>query len=165
VLFFGKAGCNGCHYEKNLGSNTFHALAVNDLFEVGGRKTSITDRRNLGRGGFTERPEDMFKFRAPQLYNLGDGGPYFHGASKQTLEDVIEYKIKGIPENDRVPKEQLSYYMYDKELNAQEKSDLVAFVKDGLRDPNLKRYVPEKVLSGNCFPNNDPQSKKDMGCE
>jgi cytochrome c peroxidase len=165
VLFFGKAGCKGCHFEKNLGSNTFHALAVNDLFEVGGRKTSLQDRRNLGRGGFTEKEEDMFKFRAPQLYNLGDGGPYFHGASKQTLEEVIEYKIKGIPENSRVPKEQLSYYMYDKGLNAQEKADLVEFVKEGLRDPNLKRYVPTKVLSGNCFPNNDPQSRKDMGCE
>jgi cytochrome c peroxidase len=165
IIFFSKAGCNGCHFDKNLGSNTFHALGLNDLFEVGGRKTSLDDRRNLGRGGFTEKEEDMFKFRAPQLYNLGDGGPYFHGASKQSLEEVIEYKIKGIAENHRVPKDKLSYYMYDKVLTTQENADLVEFVKEGLRDPNLKRYVPAKVNSGNCFPNNDPQSKKDMGCE
>ena len=164
VLFFGKAGCDGCHNEKNLGSTTFHALGTNDLFEVGGKNTSIADRRNLGRGGFTGQEEDMYKFRTPQLYNLGDSGPYFHGASKLTLEDVIEYKIKGIPENQRVPKGQLSYYMYDKQLTAQEKADLVAFVKEGLRDPNLLRYKPAKVLSNNCIPNNDPVSKKDMGC-
>lgn len=164
LLFFGKAGCDGCHNEKNLGSTTFHALGVNDLFEVGGRKTSIKDLRNFGRGGFTGLKEDMFKFRTPQLYNMGDTGPYFHGASKQTLEEVIEYKIKGVAENPRVPKEQLSTYMYDKGLTAQEKADLVAFVKEGLRDPNLLRYKPARVMSNNCIPNNDIQSKKDMGC-
>jgi cytochrome c peroxidase len=164
LLFFGKAGCDGCHNEKNLGSTTFHALGVKDLFEAGGRKTSINDLRNLGRGGFTGLKEDLYKFRTPQLYNMGDTGPYFHGASKLTLEEVIEYKIKGVPENPRVPKEQLSSYMYDKGLTTQEKADLVEFVKEGLRDPNLLRYKPARVMSNNCIPNNDIQSRKDVGC-
>lgn len=163
-LFFGKAGCNGCHFEKNLGSMRFEALGVDDLFEHGGLKTSIHDRRNLGRGGFTGRQEDMFKFRTPQLYNLGDSGPYFHGGSKETLEEVIKYFNEGVAENKRVPKEQLSYFIRPLGLTNQEMADLTEFVKNGLRDPNLKRYVPEKVLSGLCFPNNDPVSKLDMKC-
>lgn len=164
VLFFGKAGCNGCHFEKNLGSMKFEALGVDDLYEHGGIKTGPADRRNLGRGGFTGREEDMFKFRTPQLYNLGDSGPYFHGGSKETLEDVVRYFNNGLKQNNRVPDSQLSAFIRPLGLTEEEVKDLTEFIATGLKDPNLKRYVPERVLSGMCFPNNDPASKIDMNC-
>lgn len=164
ALFFGKVNCSSCHSDPNLGSIRFEGLAVDDLFEHGGIKTSIKDRRNLGRGGFTGKDEDMFRFRVPQLYNLGDGGPYFHGGSKETLEDVVRYFNDGIPENTRVPKSQISNFLKPLHLTEIEIKDLTAFLKNGLRDPNLKRYVPSSVLSGLCFPNNDVVSKSDMGC-
>ncbi len=164
LLFFGKAGCNGCHFEKNLGSMRFEALGVDDLYEHGGLKTGPNDRRNLGRGGFTGRSEDMFKFRTPQLYNLGDSGPYFHGGSMETLEDVVRYFNNGKKQNQRVPDNQLSTFIKPLGLTEQEIKDLTEFLANGLKDPNLKRYVPESVLSGLCFPNNDPASKIDMGC-
>ena len=165
ILFFGKLNCQSCHSEPNLGSMQFAALGVEDLFENGGIKTSINDRRNLGRGGFTGLEEDMFKFRVPQLYNLGDSGPYFHGASKSTLEEVVRYFNDGIPENPRVPQGQLSYFLRPLGMTEQEIKDVTAFLKDGLHDPNLNRYVPERVISGMCFPNNDPLSQSDMGCQ
>ena len=43
--------------------------------------------------------------------------------------------------------------------------DLVAFLENGLNDPDLERYAPDYILSGNCFPNNDPQSRIDLGCD
>ncbi|MFM9950606.1 MAG: hypothetical protein ACKV1O_21895, partial [Saprospiraceae bacterium] len=135
-----------------------------DLFENGGLKTSQADLRNLGRGGFTGNPDDLYKFRVPQLYNLGDSGPYFHGSSKQTLEEVIEYFNNGVHENPRVPASQISLFFHPLGLNEEEKKDLVAFIRDGLRDPNLQRYVPEQVMSGLCFPNNDAVSQAQMGC-
>ena len=164
ILFFDKAGCVRCHNEPNLGSMTFHALGVKDLYENGGLKTSESDPRNFGRGGFTGNPGDMFKFRVPQLYNLGDSGPYFHGSSKRTLEEVIEYFNAGIPENPRVPQEQISPFFHPLGLNAEERQDLIAFIRDGLRDPNLLRYQPDRVMSGFCFPNNDYLSRQEMGC-
>lgn len=164
ILFFEKLNCDGCHFEANLGSNTFAALGVNDLFEVGGLKTSVNDRRNLGRGGFTGEERDMYKFRVPQLYNLGDSGPYFHGASKQTLEEVVRYFNDGIPENSRVPQSQLHPFLRPLQMTEQEIKDLTEFLQEGLRDPNLNRFVPGQMLSGMCFPNNDPDSKEDMGC-
>ncbi|MBK7695242.1 MAG: hypothetical protein IPI30_13230 [Saprospiraceae bacterium] len=164
ILFFGKANCVSCHHEKNLGSMNFAALGLKDLYENGGLKTGPSDRRNLGRGGFTGRTEDMFKFRTPQLYNLGDSGPYFHGGTKKTLRDVVEYFNNGIPENPRVPKEQLHPFLQPLGLNPDEVTQLTAFLTNGLRDPNLLRYKPKRVLSGLCFPNNDPLSKEDMGC-
>lgn len=164
TLFFGKAGCNSCHYEANLGSMRFEAIGVDDLYEHGGLKTGPDDARNLGRGGFTLKEEDMFKFRTPQLYNLADSGPYFHGGSKETLEDVVRYFNNGVPENPRVPRSQLSFYIKPLGLSETEIKDLVEFISFGLRDDNLKRYVPNKVLSGMCFPNNDQISKTQMGC-
>ncbi len=164
ALFFGKAGCNSCHFEKNLGSMRFEALGVDDLYEHGGLKTGPNDRRNLGRGGFTGRQEDMFKFRTPQLYNLGGTGPYFHGGSIETLEGVVRYFNTGKKQNQRVPDSQLSTFIKPLGLTEQEIKDLTEFLENGLKDPNLKRYVPERVLSGMCFPNNDPASKIDMKC-
>lgn len=165
MLFFDKAGCYRCHREPNLGSVTFQGVGVKDLFENDGLKTDLADPRNLGRGGFTGREEDMFRFRVPQLYNIGDSGPYFHGSSKKTLHDVVEYFNAGVPENPRVPASQISPYFHPLHLTSAEINDLEAFLRDGLHDPYLQRYVPETVLSGNCFPNNDPVSRDDLGCQ
>ncbi len=164
ILFFGKANCVSCHYEKNLGSMRFEALGVDDLYEHGGLNTGPSDRRNMGRGGFTGKAEDMFKFRTPQLYNLADSGPYFHGGSIETLEGVVRYFNTGKKQNSRVPDSQLAPFLRPMGLTDEEVKDLTAFISSGLRDPNLKRYVPERVLSGMCFPNNDKASKIDMDC-
>jgi len=98
-LFFGKARCANCHYEQNLGSQEFHALGVKDMYQRPSYNTSADDRRNLGRGGFTLKEEDNYKFKVPGLYNASDAPFYFHGASKNTLYDVIDYKIQAQTEN------------------------------------------------------------------
>lgn len=165
VLFFGKARCYSCHNNTGLNSMEFHALGVNDLYQEGGLNTSADDRRNLGRGGFTKDPRDMYRFKVPQLYNLADGPFFFHGSSKETLEEVVEYFDAAIPENPNVPSSQISSKFQPLNLTDAEKQDLLAFLKNGLRDPNLDRYVPPFVRSGNCFPNNDPLSVEQMGCE
>ncbi len=85
ILFFGKAQCYQCHYNKNLGSLEFHALGVKDMYQQPSYNSAESDKRNLGRGGFTEREEDNYKFKVPGLYNAGDSEFFFHGASKRTL--------------------------------------------------------------------------------
>ncbi|MEL7251177.1 MAG: hypothetical protein AAFO03_22305, partial [Bacteroidota bacterium] len=136
----------------------------NDLCDVGGLATGENDERNLGRGGFTQREEDMFAFKVPQLYNLKNAGFYFHGSSRQSLGDVVEYFNAGIPENPRVNPDNISPFFHPLNLSDQEVVDLTEFITHGLYDPNFDRYVPESVLSGNCFPNNDPISQEDLGC-
>ncbi len=165
VLFFGKARCYSCHNNTGLNSMEFHALGVNDLYQEGGLNTSADDRRNLGRGGFTKDPRDMYRFKVPQLYNLADGPFYFHGSRKETLEEVVDYFDAAIPENPNVPISQVSSKFRPLNLTDTEKQELLAFLKNGLRDPYLDRYVPPYVRSGNCFPNNDPLSVEQMGCE
>ncbi|MFT4665834.1 MAG: cytochrome c peroxidase [Polaribacter sp.] len=164
ILFFGKAGCVNCHKEAALSAIKFEAIGVEDLYQNGGLNTDVSDSRNLGRGGFTGLAEDLFKFRIPQLYNLKNAGHYFHGSSKNSLREVVEYFNNAIPENENVPAAQLSVYFRPLHLTEQEIDDLTIFLEDSLYDDDLDRYVPEAVLSGNCIPNNDLFSRIDLGC-
>lgn len=168
LLFFGKAGCASCHNSPSLNSvpHEFFALGVHDLYQSGFDvfRTGPTDKRNFGRGGFTGQTADQHKFKVPQLYNLRDVGFYFHGASKRSLREVVEYFNRGIPENPNVPASQISGFFRPLGLTDAEVDDLTEFLANGLFDPNMDRYVPASVMSGNCFPNNDPLSRVEMGC-
>ncbi len=166
ILFYGKAGCYRCHIGPALNANEFYALGVKDLYQsYGNFNTGPDDIRNLGRGGFTGREEDMFEFKVPGIYNMGDSRFYFHGSSHYSLRSVVEYFNEGLPENPNVPPGQIAPHLQPLDLNEGEIRDLVQFLETGLRDPDLLRYVPEQTLSGNCFPNNDSQSRQDMGCQ
>lgn len=165
LVFFSDAKCYHCHKEKNLGANEFYALGVNDLYQTGlAFNTSAEDKSNLGRGQFTGNTEDNYKFKIPQLYNLGDAPFFFHGSSKKTIKEVVHYFNDGIPENPNVPTEQVARQFKPLNLSEQQVEDLTIFLETGLRDPNLERYVPENVLSGFCFPNNDLFSQIELGC-
>lgn len=169
MLFFGKAGCVSCHNSPSLNSvpHQFFALGVNDLYQSGFDvfRTGPTDNRVFGRGGFTKRQEDMFKFKVPQLYNMKNIGFYFHGASKTSLRQVVEYFNNGVPENPNVPANQVTALLRPLNLTNEEMDDLVEFLENGLFDPNLERYQPENTMSNFCFPNNDPLSRIEMGCK
>ncbi len=165
LLFYGKAGCFRCHEGTAMSANRFYALGVRDLYESAGVfNTDEHDIRNFGRGGFTGNAEDMYKFKVPQLYNLKNAQFYFHGSSRTSLWAVVEYFNNGIPENSKVPQENLAKEFHPLNLSPIEMDDLASFLSDGLFDPKLERYVPEHILSGNCFPNNDPVSQRDLGC-
>jgi len=166
VLFLGKAGCVNCHNSPSFNNQKFAAIGVYNLYQSGFEvfRTNAADGRNLGRGGFTLRDEDLYKFKVPQLYNLKKIGFYFHGASKTSIKKVVEYFNDAIPENPLVPKDRIDPLFKPKNLTADEIDDLVEFIENGLYDPDIVRYKPSTVRSGNCFPDNDPQSKKDTGC-
>jgi len=168
ILFFGKAGCVSCHTGPALSSMDtvkFYALGMDDLAgpDVIGVNPEAPD--HLGRGGFTQRPEDMYKFKVPQLYNLKYTGFYGHGGSFSRIVDVITYKNNAIPENSRVPAGQLPPQFRPLGLTEDEIQDISLFVQEGLYDPSLSRYTPGTLPSSFCFPNNDPESRIDLGCQ
>ncbi|MCF8244417.1 MAG: cytochrome-c peroxidase [Saprospiraceae bacterium] len=166
VLFFGKADCASCHNGPNLANMEFYALGMKDLFETtestyGANSESC---ENKGRYCFTKNDADLYKFKVPQLYNLADSPFYGHGASFRSVRDVVAFKNKGLKENPNVPESQLAEEFKPLGLTEAEVDDITAFIERGLRDPNLLRYQPLSVRSGHCIPNNDPQSKIDLGC-
>ncbi len=166
VLFFGKANCNRCHYNQNLGSMEYHALGVNDMDQhpESVNANNPIARRNLGRGGFTKRDEDMFKYKVPGIYNICDSEHFFHGSSATTIEELIEYKNIAVKENPRVSDDNMSPKFTSLNLTEEEKTQLIAFLARGLKDPNITRFQPDFVMSGNCIPNNDEVSQDFLNC-
>jgi cytochrome c peroxidase len=173
IVFFGRGGCVSCHTGPALSSMEFHALGMNDLDEcydpgrvnLGPFGGDVPDAVRRGRGGFTGRPEDDYAFKVPQLYNLLDSPFYGHGGSFRSIAEVVDYLNAGRPENPAVPAGLLAEEFVPLKLTPEERDDLVAFLEIGLYDPHLERYVPSQLPSGNCFPNNDPQSRIDLGCD
>ncbi len=167
IVFFGKGECSTCHTGPAMSSMEFHAYGMKDLYQISERtfKTNAENGENMGRGGFTGNEEDMFKFKVPQLYNLKDSPFYGHGSSMRSVREVIEYKNRGIKENDNVPDAALSSHFKTLNLSDEEITALTDFITNGLYDPNLKRFEPTSILSGNCFPFNDPMAKSHLGCD
>ncbi|MEO0341271.1 MAG: cytochrome c peroxidase, partial [Bacteroidota bacterium] len=152
ALFFGKAQCAPCHGGPALSSEAFHAFGMNDLSqnEQETFKTPDNDPSNLGRGSFTGRVEDNYKFKVPQLYNLHDSPFYGHGASFTSIKDVVDYKNRGEKQNERVPNGVLSGQFRSLGLTDMEVDAISAFLENALRDDQLTRYLPPNLPSGNC---------------
>jgi cytochrome c peroxidase len=172
AVFFGKGGCVSCHDGPALSSMSFYALGMYDLdgcvdmarVDMRPFGGTIPEATRQGRGGFTQRPEDMYKFKTPQLYNLADSPFYGHGASFASVREVVEYKNAAVPQNPHVPASQLAARFVPLGLSPEEIDDLVVFLEEALYDPDLDRYEPAALPSGNCFPSNDPQAQLDLGC-
>ncbi len=164
ILFFGKAACVDCHTGPALNSMTFYALGMPDLSGPGVFGPVEGTGAELGRGGFTKRDADMYKFKTPQLYNLIDSPFMGHGGTFRSVREVVAYKNAGQPANPKVPASQLAPQFKPLGLTEQEIDDLTAFIEKALYDRELTRYVPSSLPSGNCFPFNDPQSRQELGC-
>ena len=167
ILFFDKAACVECHTGPALNSLAFYGLGMNDLFQCPEPtlKTAVTNVENLGRGGFTKKDEDLYKFKVPQLYNLKDSPFYGHGSSFRTIEEVLRYKNNAIKQNPEVDEKYISVEFAPIGLTDVEIKQLDAFLSEALYDPDLTRYVPLSLQSGLCFPNNDQASKVDLNCD
>jgi len=167
LLFFGDAGCVSCHTGPALNEMDFKAIGMKDLYELGSEvfNASAESVENKGRGGFTGNPDDNYKFKVPQLYNLEESPFYGHGSSFNSIRDVIDYKNKAVAENSTVPASQLDEEFVPLNLTEDEVTDIAVFIEKALKDPNLNRYVPESVLSGACIPFNDPLAANQLGCD
>jgi len=166
VLFFGKGACIDCHNSPALNDMDFHVLGMKNLYEeteIQTFRAHPTSGENYGRGGFTGKAEDFNAFKTPQLYNLKDSKFYGHGGSLRSVEEVVRYKNLAISEAN-IDTTYLSPYFVPLGLTNEEILQLVDFIENGLYDPNLKRYEPESLPSGFCFPNNDAISRVDLGC-
>lgn len=115
ALFKGKARCILCHNDSNFTDNQFHNLGVP---QVGPMK------EDLGRYYVTRRPEDKGAFKTPTLRSIIETAPYMHDGAFKTLEEVVDFFDQGGGKNSN-----LSSLMKPLGLTAEEKTDLIAFLK------------------------------------
>ena len=96
-----RGGCFQCHGGWNLsgnvrfaGGDTVRAAFFNTgLYNVSGPMSYPAP--NTGIHQFTQRPEDVGKFRAPTLRNIAVTAPYMHDGSLATLGDVLDHYAAG----------------------------------------------------------------------
>ncbi|MCA9187510.1 MAG: c-type cytochrome [Planctomycetales bacterium] len=122
-LFFGKANCTACHAGANFTDEKYHNLGV------GMEK----DPPDWGRYEVTKQDIDRGAFKTPTLRNIVHSAPYMHDGSQKTLEEVVEWYYKG-----GHPNTYLSEKMKKLNLTAEEKSDLVKFMTEGLTSDFVK---------------------------
>lgn len=161
-VFFGAGQCVQCHSGPSLAGMKFAALGLKDLDTA--PVAIIKDSKFqevLGRGSFTGLEADMYAFKVPQLYNLKDHAAFGHGSSLASIRAVLDYKNRARPENPRVPDTALAAEFQPLGLSELQLSALADFLENGLYDPDLQRYQPKALPSGQCFPDNDPVARLD----
>lgn len=111
---FQKAQCDACHEGQNFTSNMYSNIGVG------------MDKPNpdLGRFEISKDPADWGAFKTPTLREVEHTGPYMHDGSLKTLEEVVDYYDKG-----GTPNRNLDSHIKQQHLRADEKADLVAFLK------------------------------------
>ncbi|HMZ22966.1 MAG TPA: cytochrome c peroxidase, partial [Blastocatellia bacterium] len=117
---FNQSDCINCHTAPLFSHNEFENIGVRPATE------------DTGRFAITQRTDDLGRFRSPSLRNVELRAPYMHNGRFQTLEDVVEFYDRGgdFPGVSRTRLRVLR-------LSAQQKSDLVAFLKRPLTDPRV----------------------------
>ena len=111
----GKGNCMACHAGPNFTDNGFHNLGLKSFGD-----------NDADPGRFKQRPLASMRgaFRTPTLRDAALTAPYFHDGSARTLEEVVDYYVRGGD-----VKTNLSPNMKPLVLSAEEKADLVSFMK------------------------------------
>lgn len=111
TLFEGKARCSGCHADQNYTDESF-------------RNNGIVSNGDIGRADVTGRNRDFKLFKVPSLREVSMTGPYMHDGSVSTLEEVVAAYNRGTANDPSIDTD-----IRPLELNSQEMSDLVAFLR------------------------------------
>ncbi|MFT4961263.1 MAG: cytochrome c peroxidase [Paracoccaceae bacterium] len=92
ALFYGKAGCSGCHSGVFQTDHGFHAIAMP---QIGPGKAARFEshNRDTGRMRVTGDMADAYRFRTPSLRNIVHTAPYGHAGAYTTLEGVIRHHL------------------------------------------------------------------------
>lgn len=161
IVFFEKGECSNCHAGPALSQTAFYSLGMPDMR---GPDVIGPPPDGRGRGEFVAGSDTDFRFKVPQLYNLVDSPFYGHGGTFESIREVVQYYDDGLPAR-MLPEGTVTRQFHPLDLTDDEIDDLVAFLTTALRDPDLDRYVPAAVPSGGCIPANDPEARRDLGCD
>lgn len=92
ALFYGAAGCAGCHSGPLLTDQSFHAMGQPQL-GPGKPGASRVVGRDAGRFLVSGVPADLFAFRTPSLRNVVVTGPWGHAGAFSSLHDFLRQHV------------------------------------------------------------------------
>ncbi|SFE67049.1 cytochrome-c peroxidase [Roseivivax sediminis] len=173
ALFYGDAGCTGCHSGPLQSDFDFHATGQPQL---GPGKAARFERhsRDVGRMRVTGRDEDAYAFRTPSLRNVAKTGPWGHAGAFTDLGAFVAQHadpsagLDSYPRAVTLPETELAEGLWTilddpaereeiraaarlgRALSDGEITDILAFL-DTLTDPAAlegRLGIPESVPSG-----------------
>lgn len=179
VLFFGRANCVSCHKVSGSSNEMFsdfreHVIGVPQVSPSLGNMVFDGPGRNedFGLEQVTGREADRYGFRTSPLRNVALQPTFMHNGAFVRLEDAIRhhldaytsargYSPAGLAPDLRGPTGPIEPVLERLDpllrtplhLSDTEVADLVAFVGNGLLDPEarptrLRRLIPERLPSG-----------------
>jgi cytochrome c peroxidase len=109
-----KGNCAVCHAPPNFTDNGYHNIGI----------AHAAGHEDLGR--FKIRAAAVLRgaFKTPTLRDVELTAPYFHNGAAASLTDVVEHYARGGDDRSNVSKD-----VRQLDLSAQDKADLVAFLK------------------------------------
>lgn len=113
------ADCAHCHAGLNFENDKYMNNGLDD-------DASVTD---IGREKVTQSPTDKAKFKVTSLRNIALTAPYMHDGRFNTLEEVVEHYNNGLQQSATLDPALQQTIGTGLMLDAQEKADLVAFLK------------------------------------
>ena len=160
ALFKGKAGCSNCHSGTRFTDDTPHNIGVPENPEIWsnplrhitfvtfanfmGIENYMNIRRDVGAHIRTHKIDgsDIGKFMTPGLRELTYTAPYMHNGMLGSLEEVVAFYNAGGGKDPN-----MDTRIKPLGLSAEERADLVAFLKSLSGDPlNSEEHVwPEKI--------------------
>ncbi len=93
-LFYGKAGCGGCHRGPFLTDHSFRAIAMPQIGP--GKGDGPSGHEDFGLERVTGIPADRYKFRVPTLKNVALTAPYGHSGAYNSLEAVVRHHLNPV---------------------------------------------------------------------
>lgn len=150
-LYFGKARCSFCHYVP-----LFNGVEGPEFEETRFRITGVPERglaeltKDIGREEFTHDPRHRHAFKTPTLRNIAQTAPYMHNGAFDTLEQVIDFYDQGAGAGQPYVVDNVDARLRGGplKLTAQEKQQLLLFLREGLTDLSRNPQVPSRVPSG-----------------
>ncbi|MEM9032778.1 MAG: cytochrome c peroxidase, partial [Pseudomonadota bacterium] len=135
ALFYGAAGCGGCHSGPLLSDMGFHAMGAPQL---GPGKAERFERhsRDVGRMRVTGNQADAYAFRTPPLRNVARTGPWGHAGAHSDLRSFVADHAN--------PELALSAYQQDAVLPRFDAEDVWAVMDD----PGERRELADAARAG-----------------
>jgi len=115
IVFSDVAHCTNCHLPPLFSDTLFHNVGVGydkESPDPGRGKVAANDPRMMG------------AFKTPSLRGVALTGPYFHDGHAKTLEEAVDFMLKGGIKNPNLD-EKLQVYP----VTPQQRRDLLAFLR------------------------------------
>jgi cytochrome c peroxidase len=134
LVFSETANCTLCHLPPLFSDTLFHNVGV-------GYDKETPDP---GRGKvMSSDPKMMGAFKSPSLRGVALTGPYFHDGHAKTLEEAVDFMLKGGINNPNLDEK-----LKPKQLTPEQRRDLLAFLRS-LSPANAKQpYRRPTIPSG-----------------